>query len=295
VTFTGAKMNHAGIAAPCATCHTGVAAIGKPPKHIATNAACDACHKSTMTFAGARLNHASVTAPCATCHTGTVALGKPPKHVATNAACDTCHKSTVTFSGARLNHAGITAPCATCHTGTVASGKPQKHIPTTATCDTCHKSTVSFAGARINHATLAAPCATCHNGTTAAGRGAKHFVTTAPCETCHRPAAWSFVAYRHSSALYPNHGASIACTSCHASNAQAVAWKFAAYKPDCAGCHAANFKPQMHPKYLKPTPAYYTVAELRDCTGACHIYADKTLSTVQTRQVNPHRVNGRGW
>ena len=98
------------------------------------------------------------------------------------------------------------------------------------------------------------------------GKPTKHFVTTQPCESCHRTGAWIPVIFRHVSPTYPDHGTRLACTSCHTSNAQTVPWKFAAYKPDCAGCHAGNFKPGSHKKYEKPATVSYTVAELRDCT-----------------------------
>jgi hypothetical protein len=224
-----------------------------------------------------------------------IATGKPQKHVATNAPCETCHKSTATFAGARFNHTGATAPCASCHNGVTATGKPQKHVVTNAACDTCHKGTVSFSGARMDHATLSAPCASCHNGTTASGKSPRHFVTTAPCESCHRSVSWTSVTYQHMSASFPNHGAAISCVGCHSSNSQVVPWKFAAYKPDCAACHAGDFHPQQHAKYLKPVPMNYTAAELRDCTGACHLYADQSQTTIVTRRPKAHRVNGGGW
>jgi hypothetical protein len=289
------KFNHATAQGTCASCHNGTTATGKPARHIATNAACDTCHKSTTTFAGARFTHTGTTAACAGCHNGTTATGKPPRHVMTNAPCETCHKSTVTFAGARFNHTGATAPCATCHNGTTAIGKPPRHIVTSAACDTCHKSTVSFDIVRVDHTTLTAPCASCHNGTAASGKPQTHFVTSLPCDTCHKTVSWSAVTYRHTSGTYPDHGASIACNQCHSTNSQVVPWKFAAFKPDCAACHAPEFHPQQHVKYLKPVPMDYTVAELKDCTGACHIYTDRTMTTIQTRRQRVHRVNGGGW
>ena len=37
----------------------------------------------------------------------------------------------------------------------------------------------------------------------------------------------------------------------------------------------------------------YTVSELRDCTGACHVYTDATMTTIQRSRPGPeHRVNG---
>jgi len=289
------RFNHATARGPCATCHNGRDAAGKPARHVVTNAPCETCHKSTVTFGGAKFTHNSATAACASCHNGTVAGGKPPKHVPSSAACESCHKSTTTFAGARFNHLAVTATCASCHNGTIAVGKPPKHVLTTAACDSCHKSTVSFGGARMDHSNVTVPCANCHNGTNAQGRGQKHFVTTQPCDSCHRTSSWTSVTYRHASATYPNHGATIACGSCHTSNAQVVPWKLASYKPDCAACHAAEFRPQQHIKAAKPVPVYYTAAELKDCAGACHLYADKSLTAILTRRPKSHRVNGGGW
>ena len=295
ITFAGARLDHRSTSAPCATCHTGVAAVGKPRRHIATNAPCETCHKSTNTFAGARLDHRSITAPCATCHNGTVAMGKPRRHVATNAPCETCHKSTNTFSGARLDHRATTAPCATCHNGMVAIGKPRRHVATNAPCDTCHKSTVAFAGTRMDHGGLTAQCASCHNGSAAPGPGARHFTSVLPCDSCHRTTSWTLVIYRHSSPFYPNHRSTVACRACHETNAQTVVWKFPAFKPDCAACHADRFRPQAHTKFVKPVTVFYTAAELKDCTGACHVYADKTMTKIEKRRSHMHGMNRGGW
>ncbi|MGJ5012116.1 hypothetical protein ACQR05_30400, partial [Bradyrhizobium oligotrophicum] len=294
-TFSGARFSHTGTTAACASCHNGMAATGKPQKHVTTNAPCETCHKSTTTFSGARFSHTGTMAACASCHNGMAATGKPQKHVTTNAPCETCHKSTTTFSGARFSHTGTMAACASCHNGMAAGGKPQKHVVTSAPCESCHKSTVSFSGARMDHTSLTAPCASCHNGSNATGKSPKHFVTNVPCESCHRTVSWSSVNYRHMSASYPNHSAAIGCTACHSGNSQAVLFKFAAYKPDCAACHASDFRPQQHAKLVKPAPMDYTVAELKDCTGACHIYADKSQTTIVTRRQRQHRVNGGGW
>ena len=102
-----------------------------PPRHVATAASCEGCHKSTTNFVGARLEHRSVTAACATCHNGTIAIGKPPRHIATSAPCDNCHKSTTSFAGVRVDHTALTAPCANCHNGTSASRAAARHFATT--------------------------------------------------------------------------------------------------------------------------------------------------------------------
>jgi hypothetical protein len=241
------------------------------------------------------LSHLGVINGCARCHDGVTAGGKPPNHVVGNAPCENCHKSTVTFAGAGMNHGGIIANCAGCHNGSTATGKPTKHILANAACESCHKSTVTFEGARFDHASVTATCASCHNGTTTEGRPARHFLTTLPCESCHRASAWMPASYRHASPSYVDHGAGVACTSCHVANAQTVAWRFPAFRPGCAGCHVDKYRPMSHPKFERPVQVYYTIAELRDCTGACHIFADNTQRNILRRQSGVHRSAGGGW
>jgi hypothetical protein len=97
------------------------------------------------------------------------------------------------------------------------------------------------------------------------------------------------------SPLYPDHGPSLECSSCHTTNAQTMAWKFPAFQPNCAACHVSNYRPMAHPKFQRPMTVYYTAAELRDCTGSCHIYADSTQRTIVTRRFGEHRANRGGW
>ena len=87
----------------------------------------------------------------------------------------------------------------------------------------------------------------------------------------------------------------IECRACHVTNSATFAWKFPAFKPDCAACHVDKFRPQSHIKYTKPVTMYYTAAELRDCTGACHIYTDNSMTTIVTRRMHMHRPIGGGW
>ena len=87
----------------------------------------------------------------------------------------------------------------------------------------------------------------------------------------------------------------VACNACHVTNSQTMVWKFPAYKPDCAACHADKFRPQAHAKITKPIATFYTIGELRDCTGACHIYTDRTVTTVETHRTHMHRANRGGW
>jgi hypothetical protein len=69
--------------------------------------------------------------------------------------------------------------------------------------------------------------------------------------------------FAHQSATYPgDHGVSLQCTDCHTSNAQSLPWPFPVYQPDCAACHASDFKVGPHKGA--------TVSQLRDCAGTCH-------------------------
>ena len=314
-------MDHAQVTGPCASCHNNKLAVGKSNNHVVTAAPCGNCHHNTVSFAGATVPanspapaavapapattgasaarpntiHAGVIVGCATCHNGVAAPGKPSNHIATNAPCESCHKSTVTFAGALMNHAGLVANCASCHNGGAATGKPTNHIITNAPCETCHKSTVAFAGARLDHARITATCASCHNGAMNEGKPPRHFLTALPCETCHRTASWTPASFRHASPAYVNHGAALSCASCHVSNAQIVAWKFPAFRPGCASCHVDKYRPMSHLKFARPVKVYYTIAELRDCNGACHLFADNTQKTILTRRSGVHQAIGGGW
>jgi hypothetical protein len=132
-------------------------------------------------------------------------------------------------------------------------------------------------------------CASCHNGTSATGKPATHFQTALSCEECHSITGWTTVRYTHNSAGYPGqHRSALDCTDCHRTNAQQVPWPNAAYQPDCAACHANDYESDKHEK----TPSTnYTVSELRDCTGACHIYTDGTMTTIDERRNSNHRVS----
>ena len=54
---------------------------------------------------------------------------------------------------------------------------------------------------------------------------------------------------------------------------------------------AAHLEKQLQ----RPVKVYYTIAELRDCTGACHIFADNTQRAILTRRSGVHQAIGGGW
>jgi hypothetical protein len=273
----------------CESCHSRgarVPATAKPVNHVPTTLPCDQCHRSAVTWSGARFSHVTVTpGSCLTCHNNIVAAGKPVNHLPTTSSCDTCHRN-VAWSPTRFNHAEV-APgsCASCHNGVAARGKPTNHIVTTASCDACHRTT-AWLPATFSHANVApGTCTSCHGTDKPSG----HFVTSRSCDACHTTSAWLPSRYTHSTPDYRTHNSSVTCRNCHTGNTETATWSFAAYKPDCAGCHAGDFKSGPHKKTEVPSTVYYTVAELRNCAGSCHIYTDNTFTTIKTNRNSKHR------
>jgi hypothetical protein len=227
------------------------------------------------------------------CHNGTTATGKPPHHIATTAGCDTCH-TTNAWLPARFDHKGVAAhTCSTCHNGVQAIGMASSHIATTAPCDTCH-GTLGWKPALIDHSTFTGNCARCHNNVAATGLPPNHFATHVDCASCHSYPDWSVVRFHHTAtADYPSdHRVALTCQSCHTTNAEKVPYPAPAYAGTCGGCHAKNYVVPKHPKTVKgPGQLFYTVAELANCSGACHVYRDASLATIATSQPgNHHRV-----
>ena len=291
--WTPARFDHAGVTSPCATCHNGGFATGKPPNHVPSADDCQACH-GTLSWVPAFFDHSSITTNCFSCHNGTLATGKHSGHIQSSNACESCH-NTRSWETAGFDHTGITGNCVSCHNGTTATGKHLGHIPSSDACETCHN-TQSWAGARFDHSTITGNCASCHNGQIATGTSPGHFVVTGiDCVECHRTSAWLPTTFRHTSPNYPgDHAGNLDCRACHTSNSPAVAWRFPSYAPDCAGCHADDFRPDPHRKVESPQ-IQYTVSELRDCSGACHTYRDATLTTITRSRTGHHSVRSGGW
>jgi hypothetical protein len=72
-------------------------------------------------------------------------------------------------------------------------------------------------------------------------------------------------------------------------------WPNPAYKPDCAACHANDFRRKEHLKTEKPSKVYYQVSELRDCSGACHLYKDNTFTVIKETKTGKHRPGKGDW
>ena len=64
-------------------------------------------------------------------------------------------------------------------------------------------------------------------------------------------------------------------------------WPSAANAGTCAGCHAKDFKAEAHPVTEKQK---YTVGELANCAGACHVYGNSTSAPGATVDRSEHSV-----
>jgi len=139
-------------------------------------------------------------------------------------------------------------------------------------------------------------CSSCHDGVIATGKPPGHFVTNRECDICHSTQTWTTIDFAHSSPNYPgDHRAGLTCTDCHGGNSEVVTYQFPQYAPDCAACHSNDFSPGSHRKTWTPQTNYNS-GELRDCTGACHIYEDLTMTTIHTHKPGPeHHVTDRGF
>jgi hypothetical protein len=106
------------------------------------------------------------------------------------------------------------------------------------------------------------------------------------CNHCHTTTAFTPNTFKHiAGGGYPgDHRPARTCLECHPGNTDEAHWSSPAYKPDCAGCHAGKYDPEKHTKYGK---VRYTVSELRNCSGACHIYTDSTLTTISRSRPGP--------
>ncbi len=277
----------------CSSCHsqTGfINAFSKPPTHINSSNNCDDCHIEDSWEIVTRIDHGATFGNCASCHNGTVAEGKHPGHLPVSNNCEECHTSS-DWSIIIYDHADVApASCSQCHNGQKATGMPATHIKTGSECDSCHN-TSAWSPATFDHDNSAGRCNTCHDGQTASGKSSNHFVTQQQCDNCHSTSNWQSIHFRHSTAAYPgDHRADLGCLGCHRNNNESISWRYAAYRPDCAACHAGDYEQDEHKKTESPR-RYYSVSELRDCSGSCHVYKDGSMTTITERRDSLHRVN----
>ena len=300
VAFAGAKFDHQGILDNCATCHNGNTATGKPNSHVPTIGDCSECHETTG-FVPATFDHVGIVDNCVSCHATGFATPKKFNHVATNQDCGVCHNP-VGFIPATFDHTGIVDNCASCH-GVTATGMDAKtnppHIATGLDCSSCH-TTATFVGGTWTHdGSSTGVCKDCHNGTDATGlpptgpRG--HFDTSAQCDTCHSTQGWGPTNnFSHTTPEYPgDHNSNVGCSSCHTNNSEIIqSYRNSTYTGSCAACHANDYKPGPHKWYENPSTKY-TVGQLRDCAGACHVYSDSSLNTRTKTRNSKHRARDR--
>jgi predicted CXXCH cytochrome family protein len=293
----GKKVDHSQVKGTCASCHNGTTAAGKIPTHMPTSATCDACHNS-MAWKPVRMEHSQAIGTCASCHTGKYPLArqKPATHIQSSALCESCHVVARFKPAVKVDHTQVSGACSACHNGTMAKGKPTTHVASTMLCASCHTTTAFKPATRVDHTQALGTCSTCHNGIKAKGKNSGHFLTNRQCESCHTTTVFKPSTFRHQSAMYSGeHAVALTCTNCHTGNAEIVPWRAPAFAPNCAACHISSYKPGAHKKFETPTTGLYTASELRDCTGACHLYTDNTLTKVKTARTGKHRVNRNAW
>lgn len=288
------RMDHTGASERCESCHNGSYATGRPPDHIPASNQCGECH-GTIRWVPATFDHSGV-APgsCFSCHNGTIATGKHPTHVPSSNQCDLCHSTRRWTPATRFDHTGV-APgsCFDCHNGTTATGKHPGHITSPNQCDLCHTTRGWLPATGFDHSGVTpGTCESCHNGTVSTGKPPGHFVTSFSCDACHDTRSFSSQEYMHGSPAYPgDHRRDLDCRECHTSNSAVMSWPAPSYQPDCAGCHANDYRSGPHRKHENPD-RNYTVGELSDCSGSCHVYSDSSLTTILERRNGPeHRVS----
>jgi hypothetical protein len=258
-----------------------------------TGDVCEDCHTSNVWAPVFTVDHTQVIGACGSCHDGVTATGKHPTHISSGNNCDDCH-TTVAWLPANFDHVNIVDNCFSCHNGTDATGKSPAHVQTTNVCEDCHDTNAWEPVTTVDHNQVLGSCSSCHNGTTATGQNPGHFNTVQDCGLCHSPNAWTPADYRHTGLPYEpqDHQGNLLCTECHQSNTEVVSWQFPAFQPDCAGCHGGDYKSGPHKKTESPETKY-TASELRDCTGACHVYRDSSLTTIEKNRPGPeHRISG---
>lgn len=309
-------FDHTSATGTCNSCHNGTRppAVGKTTTHIATTSVCESCH-TTVTWKpvpAKNVDHTQVIGSCFSCHNDTKVPGKSANHITTSNTCDLCH-TTVNWTASIVDHTQVIGTCFTCHNGTKATGKTSisgKHFNTTNTCDACHgtrdtktKLATAWPVAKtaFDHSQAIGTCISCHQTgavPVAEVKSATHFVTTQACDVCHTTTNWTtLLPYSHLSPTYVMHSASsgvTTCLSCHKQNSEKITFRSPSLVPECAACHSNSYKPDPHTKYGN---VKYTFTELKDCTGACHIYSDQTLSKITTNRATntKHRSTRSSW
>ena len=245
--FARTKFRHTVVSTVgCQTCHTGLAATGKTPRHVAVPAGqqCGDCHRSTSSWLPASFNHTqlAVANNCFSCHDGSHdgATGRPVTHVPGLFVvgeginnCDSCHLDGFGFRSwtpARVHQfLDIKTQCSTCHTGAfppaVAQPRTPSHVGASPLCETCHRSTRNWLDVDLSVSVSASKTAAAPAGRAVAalttGKATLRATTPPPrhiplaggaaCDACHRSTTNMAVAVRM------NHGvvSALDCKTCH--------------------------------------------------------------------------------
>lgn len=265
-----ARMEHGAVGDRCEQCHVGNMATGKPANHISSSNQCGECH-GVGAWTNARFDHSGVSGNCVSCHDNRTAEGKPNDHIPSSDACELCHSTRAWTPATNFDHTGITTGCHGCHDGNRARGKDNDHIASSNDCELCHSTTAWTPATAFDHSNVTpGTCAGCHNGTTATGTPQGHFSSGLSCDACHSIVAWNGPRYMHTGNYPGDHRVSLDCTDCHGGNSATVTWSAPAYQPDCAGCHASDYRPNVDRHGNR------TVSENRDCgNSGCHSVRDR--------------------
>ena len=267
------RTEHSSMIGSCTSCHNNVTATGMGANHILSTNLCENCHSSNSWEATILVDHNEVLGSCGSCHDGAIAPGKPGDHLITTGECDQCHITAAWIPAIGFDHTGISAGCSTCHDNTTATGKGPTHISSTNSCESCHAPPIGWSpAALVDHNEVLGSCSSCHNGVTATGTPSGHFMVTTPsinCDSCHSSVGWTPNFYTHSGAYPGDHRDNLSCDACHTTDTEMIPWLYPAHQPDCAACHENEYRPGPHKKSESPE-IFYTVGELKDCTGACH-------------------------
>ncbi|MFV2059034.1 MAG: cytochrome c3 family protein [Gammaproteobacteria bacterium] len=293
--WSGARIDHESVIGTCIDCHNNIVTAGKSSDHVQSADECHDCH-TTRRWKQSGFDHEIITGNCFSCHNGTTAIGKHEKHRMSNNQCDDCHH-VKNWKSKTFDHKEISSACLICHQDVL----PELPHPQDDKCQKCHNPKKKWQQVRFKHEKTNELCIKCHKDR----KPVNHFLINTDannrCDDCHQAtSSWiTNLRFTHDIPDYHEHRANTICKVCHLANSSTVLWRYGAYKPDCAGCHASNYNTSSHVK-VQGTQIRYTVGDLAHCSGACHLYTDTSLTqkvNQNNRRPNYHtplRGNGIG-
>jgi hypothetical protein len=185
---------------------------------------CEACH---VTDAGGAFSR--VDPECASCHMKDYQGARTVNHLTSGfpTTCTVCH-NTLTWNDTRgFDHASVARGYALIGAHAI--------IP----CASCHRAgdmAPLFTPANQND------CVTCHQPDYDRAHSGTSFPTT--CLSCHDQSSWKNVgSFDHGLTGFQLQGAhaSLACSSCHASDGTSLLFPKPASQQDCVACHQADY------------------------------------------------------